>query len=242
MTDTLRQSRLPLYLQIAEILRQRLKAGVWKPGDLLPTITELAAQYSVGKITIRQAVKLLEGEGLLESRRGRGTMALTPPTKGRQLRLGTQLSSLVDMYRGDKAELDLLEDRDAEIPGTPLIGHLSENGYHLLRRTHSRDGETYCVIALYFDMAIFDRHEQRLRTELALPLLFDSTQIDIARAQQELTVGKCDLESAGLLSLSIGDPVANVRRVLCDAEDRILYLADVTYRGDFVRLEMDLLA
>lgn len=39
----------------------------------------------------------------------------------------------------------------------------------------------------------------------------------------------------------MGDPVVEVRRVICDVQDRVIYLADVTYRSDFVRLEMDLL-
>lgn len=242
MTDTLRQSRSPLYLQITEILRQSLSRGIWKPGELLPTISVLAAKYSVAKITVRQAVKILEAEGLLESRRGRGTMALAPPQPRTRLCLGTRLSTLVDMYRGDKPELDLLEDRDAEIPGTPLIGHLSENGYHLLQRTHSRDGQTYCVISIYFDRAIFNRHEARLRTEIALPILYDSPDVEVARARQAFTIGKCNYELASLLSLTVGDPVVEVRRVICDGDGNVLYLADVTYRSDFVRLEMDLLA
>lgn len=242
MTDTLRQSRSPLYLQIAEILRQNLNRGVWMPGDLLPTISKLSAEYSVAKITVRQAVKILEEEGLLESRRGRGTTVLpTPPVRDR-LHLGTRLSTLADHYRGDKLALDLLEDRDAEVPGVPIIGGLSDNGYHLLRRTHTRDGETYCVISIYFDKDLFARHEDEFRTQLALPVLVDSDDIDVARARQSLTIGKCDYDTAGLLSLAVGDPVVEVRRVICDGQDRVIYLADVTYRGDFVRLEMDLLA
>lgn len=242
VTDTLRQNRSPLYLQIAEVLRQDLSRGVWKAGDLLPTISDLAAEYSVAKITVRQAVKILEQEGLLESRRGRGTMALPPPPHRDRLHLGTRLSTLVDMYRGDKPALDLLEDRDAEIPGTPLIGDLSDTGYHLLRRTHSRDGETYCVISIYFENHLFQRHEAELRTQIALPILVDSADVDVARARQSFVIGKCDYALAGLLNLNVGDPVVEVRRVICDKDDNVIYLADVTYRSDFVRLEMDLLA
>ncbi len=240
--DTLRQSRSPLYLQIAEILRQNLNSEVWKPGKMLPTISDLAAEYSVAKITVRQALQILEAEGLIESRRGRGTTVLPPPPKPHRLPLGTRLSTLVDMYRGDKPELDLLEDRDAEIPGTPMIGHLSENGYHLLQRTHSRNGQTYCVISIYLDKVLFKQHEARFRTEIVLPILFDSDAVDVARARQTFTIEKCGFDLAGLLDLSVGDPIVEVRRVICDGSDRILYLADVTYRSDFVRLEMDLLA
>lgn len=242
MSDTLRQSRAPLYLQITEILRQNLDRGTWQPGELLPTISELSEKYSVAKITVRQALKILEGEGLLESRRGRGTTVLPPPPAPARLLLGTRLSTLVDTYRGDRPALDLLEDRDAKVPGAPLIGTLADTGYHLLRRTHTRDGATYCVISIYFEKAMFLRHESAFRSNLALPILVDSDDIDIARARQSLTIGKCDDELAGLLNLSVGDPVVNVRRVICDPSDRVLYLADVTYRSDFVRLEMDLLA
>ena len=62
------------------------------------------------------------------------------------------------------------------------------------------------------------------------------------KGQQSLTIGKCDYDTAGVLNLAVGDPVVEVRRVLCDRQDRVIYLADVTYRSDFVRLEMDLLA
>ena len=178
MTKTLRQSRSPLYLQIAEILRQDLERDVWKTGELLPTISELSAEYSVAKITVRQAVKILEEEGLLESRRGRGTTVLPPPPVRDRLHLGTRLSTLADHYRGDKPALDLLEDRDAAVPGIPKIGVLSDNGYHLLRRTHTRDGETYCVISIYFEKDVFARHEDEFRTQLALPVLVDSITID----------------------------------------------------------------
>lgn len=242
MTDTLRQSRSPLYLQIAEILRQDLDRDVWKVGDLLPTISELSAEYSVAKVTVRQAVKILEEEGLLESRRGRGTTVQPRPPARDRLHLGTRLSTLADHYRGDKPALDLLEDRDADVPGKPLIGTLSQEGYHLLRRTHTREGETYCVISIYFEKDLFARHEAEFRTQLALPVLVDSTDIDVAHARQSLTIGKCDYDTAGLLGLAVGDPVVEVRRVICDGQDKVIYLADVTYRSDFVRLEMDLLA
>lgn len=57
--DSLRESRSPLYLQVAEILRQRLERGLWPSGTLLPTLNELVEEFSVAKITVRQAVMLL---------------------------------------------------------------------------------------------------------------------------------------------------------------------------------------
>jgi GntR family transcriptional regulator len=149
---------------------------------------------------------------------------------------------LTDLYRGDKPALELLEDRLADIPGKPLIGSLSKDGYHLLKRTHTRDGETYCVISIYFEKRLFNRHEAKFRTQLALPVLLDSCDIDLAHARQSLIIEKCDYNTAGLLNLAVGDPVAEVQRVICDSHNQVIYLANVTYRSDFVCLEMDLLA
>ena len=241
MTDMLRQSRAPLYLQIAEIIRQNLDRNAWKPGDLLPTISDLSARYSVAKITIRHALKILEEEGRLELRRGRGTTVLACPPAPIKLHLGTRLSTLVDMYRGDQPALTLLKDRQADLPDAPMTGVTSDAGYHLLRRTHTRDGQTYCVISIYIEQDVFKRHEKDFRTQLALPILLDNDEIGVGRAYQSLTINRCDLETAGLLNLGVGDPVVDVRRVVCDRQDQIIYLADVTYRGDYVRLEMDLL-
>ena len=64
--------------------------------------------------------------------------------------------------------------------------------------------------------------------------------VRIAAAHQVLTIASADLEVARLLELPMNAPVAEVRRVFKDAAGTVIYLADVTYRGDAIRLEMDL--
>ena len=49
------------------------------------------------------------------------------------------------------------------------------------------------------------------------------------------------MEIAPLLHIPISAPVAHVRRVFTDGADRVIYLGQVTYRGDFVHLDMDLM-
>ena len=75
-----------------------------------------------------------------------------------------------------------------------------------------------------------------------LPVLFDDPDLHVRIARQSLIVSKCDMETATLLDLAVGEPMAEVRRIMCDENDTIIYLADVIYRGDYIRLDMDLLA
>jgi GntR family transcriptional regulator len=198
-------------------------------------------EFKVARVTVRDAVKILEAEGLLDPRRGRGTMVLPhqPPT--RPLSVVTSLSQLVELYRGDVPDLVSLDDYETDLPEGVSFGRAAPK-YHMLRRIHSRDGQRYCVITLYIAKHIFDRHEAALRSNLALPVLFDDPELYIEAARQSLIVTKCDMETAELLELSVGEPMAEVRRVMCEQDGTIFYLADVIYRGDYIRLDMDLLA
>ncbi|MFB3879836.1 MAG: GntR family transcriptional regulator [Armatimonadota bacterium] len=67
------KSALPIYRQISDQIRWRVAAGVFAPGDRLPSVRELAAQLLVNPNTVAKVYRDLEREGLLETRRGDGT-------------------------------------------------------------------------------------------------------------------------------------------------------------------------
>ncbi len=57
----------------ADRIRRMIFSGQLKPGELLPTRKELAAQFGVGMATVHEAIKSLDAVGLVESRPGKGT-------------------------------------------------------------------------------------------------------------------------------------------------------------------------
>ena len=59
MKDAFNNSPLPRYAQLADLLRQRIARGVWKEGDLLPSLDALAAEFGVARVTVRQAIERL---------------------------------------------------------------------------------------------------------------------------------------------------------------------------------------
>ena len=71
----------PPYLRVADALRQRLLGGEWLPGEALPGVNSLAAEYGVGKSTVARAVKLLVDEGLLTTVQGWGTFVSESPPR-----------------------------------------------------------------------------------------------------------------------------------------------------------------
>jgi GntR family transcriptional regulator len=96
------------------------------------------------------------------------------------------------------------------------------------------------VISIYLDEKIFRKSPKRFRKETVIPILKDMRDPAISSARQTLTIGTADLEAARLLQVPLNSPVAEVRRVFTSADRTVIYLGEVTYRGDFIRIDMDL--
>lgn len=64
---------LPIYRQVMRQIREAVAAGHLKPGDKLASHRELAEQLVIAPLTVKKAYDELEGEGFLETQRGRGT-------------------------------------------------------------------------------------------------------------------------------------------------------------------------
>ena len=67
----------PLYQQIKALLTAELQAGVWKPGEAIPSEQELATRFKVSQGTVRKAVDELAAENRLMRRQGKGTFVAT---------------------------------------------------------------------------------------------------------------------------------------------------------------------
>jgi GntR family transcriptional regulator len=196
-------------------------------------------EFDVSRITIRQAVDVLARDGLLEARQGSGTFVTGEVRDDRWLRVETSLTDLAEVYRDTKPELLNL----AEATVAPSLR--AEDGkpaptYFFMKRIHSHQGRPYCVISIYLDERIFRKYPDRFRTETVIPILTKMRSPAIAKARQTLTIGTAGLEVARHLGIASNAPVAEVRRVFNAANGTVIYLGEVTYRGDFIHLEMDL--
>ena len=65
-------SHVPIYLQIAGAVRAAVAAGVYRPGEVLPSLRAMATEVHVNPNTVQRAYDELEREGLIYSQRGRG--------------------------------------------------------------------------------------------------------------------------------------------------------------------------
>ena len=229
----------PRYLQIADLMRLRISRGAWSLGEKLPSLEALVEEFGVARVTVRQAMDVLAREGLVSPQQGRGTFVTALPERKGWLKVQTTLDELAQAYRDDKPEIVNIDESITQAPLRPQDGTPAER-YVFMRRVHSKAGQPYCVIDIYLDERIFRKSPKRFRSETVIPILNAMGDSTVAHAQQVLTIATADMEVARMLQVPVNAPVAEVRRVFTDAAGRVIYLGEVTYRGDFIHLEMTL--
>jgi GntR family transcriptional regulator len=81
----------PRYAQMVNIIQQRIDAGTYPPGTLLPSENQLIAEFGVSRTTVTRALNLLRQDGWIDSQQGKGTFVRGRPAAAGRARRGQEL-------------------------------------------------------------------------------------------------------------------------------------------------------
>jgi GntR family transcriptional regulator len=135
----------PLYRQIKALMVRNLQAGEWRPGEAIPSETELAARFRVSQGTVRKAVDELASDNMLVRRQGKGTFVATHAEEKVQFRFLRLMPDQGDVEAMQRRFIDCrrLRARHSGSPGSVCARrtggvrrHLASR--HLVRRPHCR--------------------------------------------------------------------------------------------------------
>jgi GntR family transcriptional regulator len=233
-------SRVPRYLQVASVLRRRIRDGHWLVGDKIATLEELEREFNVARVTVRQAIDLLQGEGLVKSFQGRGTFVTKAVQNDRWMQLATDWESLIAPIRDHVPNVLPSEPRPVprieEGDGTPAPA------YVFLRSVQKRAGKPYAYARVHVAKHVYAKGPKQFSSRVALAVLSEMKNLAIARAHQTVVVGAADIEAARHLGIALNAPTAEARCVVTDKKGVIIYIGEITYPGDYVRLNIELIA
>lgn len=239
LTATYSRSRVPLYLQVAHDLRQRIEKREWDTGEKISSLEELEAEYQVARVTVRQAVELLQKDGWVQRRQGRGTFVTRRQGDPRWLRVQATWESLVSPIKDNIPHL-------IEVPEPPPFPRLEEDEgqlaehYHFQRSMQTRGEEPFAVVNLHLARHVYELAPEEFRSHTAISVLFSLEDIRIKSAHQTMVIASADTETASLLRIALNAPTMEARCVVRDEDDLAIYVAEIIYRGDCVRLSIDL--
>ena len=231
---------IPAYIQVASALRRRIETGEWLPGEKISTLEELEEEIQRARVTVRQAVGLLEKEGLLKRQQGRGTFVAEQVNDRRWLTLETSWSAIIRSIKRNVPRFIEVANPPSHPRLAPDEGKLADE-YGFLRSLQLRDGLPYAVVNVHIEKGIFDKYYDEFMEHTALAVFDTLRGTVVKRAHQTMTIGTADPEVANLLGVSLSAPIAECRCVVTSKDDVVIYVGEITYPSDCIRLHMDLL-
>ena len=229
-----RDSYEPAYAQLANILRRQVAAGVFRPGDQLPSEAMLCRSYQVSPMTVRRTINLLAEEGVVSTAQGRGTFV-----KALELgRAAFHLQELQDLFNDPAMRVRLLDVRvvsaDERTARKLNLAVGAKTIY--IRRLLTVDGEP----AFYHrEYLVYDPTRPIVEAEMevtALRGLFDGTGSALLK-RGELSVEACLLNEAEANLLQTPPPVAAfyLEHLFYDFDDKPVSWGWFIGRSDYLR-------
>ncbi len=214
----------PIYVQLKEAVAKDIAQGVFQPGDLLPSETELMKTWSVSRITVRNAIKELAREGLVYTMHGKGTFvaeqkitnylpsltSLSHDVASKGMAPGSKVLTL-EVIEADKVVAPKLHIS----PGSPVI--------HFVRVTMA-DGEPIAIGYTYVSLAAIAPNQSAFSVasleNKSFYELLNQIGVHLIGGIQSISASAADEFQAKTLGVEAGSPLIDSERV-AHTHDRV---------------------
>lgn len=240
MAEFVRTDGVPIYIQIRESLRAEITSGNLKRGEQLPSENELAARYSVSRMTIRESIEDLVDEGLLYRRHGVGTFVAYPHLQ----RDHTKLTSFFDKAESEGVQVQAKLLSLEVIPATPKVAEALDipPGSHVIRVKTLRyaDNVPVTVHDAHIPHKLFPSLVNENLEVQHLWSLFEKNGYRVRRAVQKLESREASKEVAHLMKIKEGAPVLFKERTVYADDGTPVEFTYCYNRGDIYSLTVAL--
>ncbi len=224
---------LPIYYQLKQLIRGKIAAGDWRPGQLIPSERELCLEHAISRMTVRQALQELVTEGVLRREQGKGTFVTQPKI---EQPLGKLTSFTQDMLaRGKAVRSQVLRQEEAPAQaevaealnvaaGTPVV---------LIERLRLTNGEPLALETCYLHFPFCQRLIGEDLANQSLYAVLDTRYGLVPyRALERIEAAIADGHLPALLDLHRGAAVLRMHRTSFDLTGRPFEHTLSVYRGD----------
>ena len=196
------------YQEIADELRQRASAAA--PGSVLPSESELSAEFSASRVTVRRALEMVRDDGLIAARQGFGWFVSTEPIRQSLERLGT-IDSQVETSGRDPARKVI--EFSFETPPPHVADLLGGSSVLRVKRLNLADGAPFAVVTVWCPEAI---GRQLSRSDVETRPFSELIDTELRGATQTIGADSAEPPVAALLDVPVGSPLLRCRRVTTD--------------------------
>lgn len=224
-------SPLPLYQQLADELREQIRAGRFETGRRIPSEHALAARYGIGRPTVRQATEVLVRGRLLERRRGAGTFVREAPTEVDLFSLGGTL----DSFRRSGVSLTTAILKPLRLRDVALDDEnpFSESRAYSFERLGAVKGRAVLLERIWLGADLFAGIDRHMRQNESLSRIVEERfRLKPRAGQQTFRVHEAGEDTAKALAVEMGTPLLLVKRTLDFPRATAAIFAEIYCRTD----------
>ena len=214
----------PLHVSISEKLRQQIETGEYLPNEKLPSEHQLMAIFEVSRITVRQAISNLIGQGLVQSQQGNGVF-VTP-----QHKVSYSLSSPLVFLEQDLAQKgvtlsieNLTLEKISPPKGIATVLKIAKKKKVIFQeKLLKMDGAAGALDITYLVSSIGDEFADDLTTQMTFPVL-EKHDVHIDKIDATIECTHADYKKSRYLEVPLGHPLIVYRYTAYDEQGPILH-------------------
>ena len=226
-------SPIPLYYQLAELVKEQIRLGEIKPGDQLQSERILSEQHAISRMTVRQAIAYLTREGALVARHGLGTFVAEPKLTQDTLHLLGFTEEIMQL--GGNAVSRVLE-QTIVLPTARVAADLrldTDDAVVKIVRLRLSDDVPLLLETTFVPARICPGLEhENMAAQSLYALLEQRFGLRLKRARQTLEATVANDYESQLFGVALGVPMILLEGVTCDAHERPVEYFKAIYRGD----------
>lgn len=229
-----------MYVAIADLLRSRIRDGDLKPGNQLPTERDLVAEFGVARMTVRNALDMLQLEGLIERRRGRrgGTFVRSAPPTVEMSRMEGFMPQLRDRDFAVSSQVVTAELRAAPAKVSQAL-HLAEQApVFQVIRLRSVDGRPMLIEYSYFPADLVPGMLDHDLSQSLYELLESEWSLAPVRKWETIEPSAATGWEQDLLRVGRSLPLLRLSRVAQSACGKLVEYSDDVIRTDVATIQV----
>lgn len=230
-------SRIPLYYQVENVLREKIASGAFAAGDKLPTESDLIDLFGVSRITVRQALSALADENLIERRQGSGTFVAQRRTRKRKFEGVTHLTGSLDelIEMGLDTPVKMLEFNriEADKHEAELLQVKTGTTVFMLKRLRLHENQPYSLIVNYLPLEIGEQLTvEDLNSGSILQSIENKFGYHLHEARQQIKAELAAPYVAELLNIRVGSALLSIERTVYTDNGKPIEFVHTLYRSD----------
>lgn len=230
-----RNSPLPLYYQLKELLLSKIQKGELKPGQQLPTEEDIQQKYEVSRTTVRQALRELELDGRINRYAGRGTFVSEPKVQEGTEAFDLEISELQEQGLQLVWKVIFAEEVPAPewvaaklqiTPGTKTF---------CLKRLRIANESAIGYVISYVAEEFMDKVDLSRAEQGGTMAYLTGISLERFMAERVVEALPAERDVARILGIDPGTPVLVLNRILRSPDAKPMELFKGIYRGDRFR-------